>query len=134
MDIFCTMLAVHAELAPDGKVSILSGDLDTLRLHGDFPFLTIGIPFYLLVKLSFPADECGREYPCRVEMTGPEGQLIEGIDNQLPVPPSTIGRPIKTGFLLAFHHLTFPSLGEYSISILLDGKEIRRLPLRVEGI
>jgi len=133
MELTCAMLAAYAELAQDGKLSMISGDLDTVHVVGTFP-ATAGTPLYLVVKLVFPANECGQNYQCRIELIRPDGDILEAPENVITPPaPAPNFTFTKVGFILVFFGITFPSAGEYRIRVLIDGVEIKSLPLRLDA-
>ena len=88
--------------------------------------------FYSVISIKFSATEAG---PKRVGM-----HLIDEDGNSI-VPPldTTINvNPPPPGFLyrnqriaLAMHGVTFPRYGDYTVSWLVDGQEIKTVPLKV---
>jgi hypothetical protein len=88
--------------------------------------------FYSVISIKFSATEAG---PKRVGM-----HLIDEDGNSI-VPPldTTINvNPPPPGFLyrnqriaLAMHGVTFPRYGDYIVSWLVDGQEIKTVPLKV---
>jgi hypothetical protein len=128
------MLAPHAEFGDDGKVYVLGGDIDTVRIPtATFP-ATAGVPLYLIGKITFLAQESGQEHHARIELIAPDETVLESVNQRLSPPPPVAGRQTKTGFVLMFSRITFPVPGEYAIRLVLDGTEARRLPLYVEQI
>jgi Family of unknown function (DUF6941) len=131
MEVSCAMLAAYAEISPDGRVSMISGDLDTVRVRGSFP-ATLPTPLYLVITLAFPAAECEREYRTRVEIVGPDGAHLHQLEQTLFPPSPAPNQRTKTGAVVAFYALTFPMAGDYVIRIILGDEVIKRLPLRLE--
>lgn len=126
------MLAPYAELSDDGKVSMLSGDLDTLNIRGQFPGIT-ATPLYLTVRLSFPANECGRQYISQVRVVAPDGATITETEAKpLDTPAPDQGHmETKIRFIIAFAGMLIPAPGEYRIQLLVDNVEQKSIPLYV---
>jgi hypothetical protein len=88
--------------------------------------------FYSVISIKFSTTEVGQK---RVGM-----HLIDE-DGKSVVPPldATINvNPPPPGFLyrnqriaLAMHGVTFPRYGDYTVSWLVDGQEIKTVPLKV---
>lgn len=133
MEVSYLILAPYAELHEDGKLFIVSGDLDTIQVPSNFP-ATAGVPLYLIGKVTFAPAECGRDYNSRIELISPDGTVIEGNDTVIHPPAAGAGRQSKGGFRLIYPRLTFPVPGEYAIRLLIDGTEVRRMPLYVEQV
>jgi hypothetical protein len=135
MEVSCLMLAAYAELSEDGKVSVLGGDIDTVRVPtATFP-TTSAVPLYLIGKIRFSADEGGRDHPSRIELIAPDGTVLESAHKPLSPPlPVLDRRQSNVGFLLVFFRMTFPVPGEYTIQLSLDGAVIRRMPIYVEQV
>jgi hypothetical protein len=132
MDITCAMLASYVEMAQDGRVHIIGGDVDTLRAPvGSFP-VTMGTPLFLIVKLMYPEQEANQTYRFKVELVGPGGNTIDLGEHPLPVGPVPPGRAAKVGFIISLQGTTFPAPGQYVLRVLQDRAEIRRLPLYLE--
>lgn len=123
------MIAPHAELAPDGRVYVLSGDLDTIRIQGQLPGL-LPIPLYFIAKIALTAEEAGREHTSRIEFIGPDG-LIEAVDQKPRSEPVKAGRQSKLGVLLAIGGVPLPRAGDYAFRLVFDDKEVIKLPLAV---
>jgi hypothetical protein len=133
MEIVAATLAAYVEMASDGRVTIASGDLDTLRVPDVFP-ATTNLPLYFYVKFRYPVAECGLTHEYRMEIVGPNGEQVMQGEHQNNVPPSANGRPVTVGNIIVLAFLTFPAAGEYEVRVFHDGVQIRTLPLYVEPI
>jgi hypothetical protein len=133
MEISFMMLARYAELSQDGKISMLSGDIDTVRVQGNLPLVS-GSPLCLIAKLAFPANECGRRYVSRVQLVTPDGGALDVGERPIDTPPPAPGRLTKVAFVLYMSGLPLPAAGEYAFRLLVDGVEVKRLPLYVEVV
>jgi hypothetical protein len=134
MELTCAMLAAYAELAADSRLSVIGGDLDTIRLRGDLPGASV-LPLYLVVLLRLPKDECGREYTIQVEFRDPGGEVIEQLPQKVTPPePPQADRMTKVGAVVAFQGLRFTAAGKHDFRVTVDGKEIASIPVHVEQI
>ena len=132
MEVGFGMLAVFAELAPDGKVSVIGGDIDTLK--GKFP-ATLGMPLYVVLKLIFYPGETERDYELVMQVISPSGNVIQGGGQTIrPGSPARPNLPTKVGVLLILQGLTIPEVGDYLIRFTLNGRVIKELPLYIESL
>ena len=132
MELHFMMLAPYAEIIPDGKVSMISGDIDKLTiLGGDFPAIS-STPLYLIGKLILAPEDCGRGHHSRAEVVDPNGTVVAVNDGSFDVPPHQPGVLAKMSFTVILQGFALPVPGPYVVRLLIDGKEIKRLPLSVE--
>ena len=112
-----------------GKISAIGVGFDTIyagNVPAKHPL------FFSVISIKFSTTEAG---PKRVGM-----HLIDADGNNVVPPLDTtinVGSP-PPGFLyrnqqiaLAMHGVTFPHYGDYTVSWLVDGQEIKVVPLRV---
>jgi len=126
------MLAVFAELTADGKVSVIGGDIDTLR--GKFP-ATLGLPLYVVLKLIFQPGETERDYELVMQVVSPKGNVLQGGGQTIhPARPVRPDLPTKVGVLLVLQSLTIPEVGDYLVRFSLNGRVIKELPLYIESL
>jgi hypothetical protein len=133
MELSFLMLAPYGEITSDGKVSVLSGDLDTLRVAGELPAVP-ATPLYFLGKVVFPPNECGGRYPSRFEIIRPDGQPLQVVENVLEPPPAQNNRPIKVAFVIIIAGVALPAYGEYTVRLVVAGRELKAAPLYIERI
>ena len=129
------MIAPYAEIGQDGRVYVIGGDLDTVRVPIDFFPATVGLPLYVAVKIGLPAQECGRQYSSQIEIIAPDGTTLETTPHLIEAPlPDNPQRQSKVGIVLLLAGLTFPVTGEYSVRLVVDGIERARLPLYIDQV
>jgi len=112
-----------------GKISAIGAGFDTIYA-GNVP--ARHPLFFSVISIKFSTTEVG---PKRVGM-----HLIDEDGNNIVPPLDTtinVGPPAP-GFLyrnqqiaLAMHGVTFPRYGDYAVSWLVGGQEIKTVPLRV---
>jgi hypothetical protein len=129
MEVDFALLAPYAELSPDGRVSLISGGLDTIHLPRLDP--ASAAPLYLAARLSFRAEECRGGGAIRVEMIDPNGGLIDASEHQVDLPPPAPGQRTKISFLLTFRGSFFRVVGEHRVRLLFNGEERKVLPLSI---
>ncbi len=129
MEVEFALLAAHAELAPDGRLSVLSGGLDTIR--GFFPGITV-YPVYFAARIVFLPDEGDKDYKVSVELLLPDGTVFEKSDQNFR--PEVGPKRTKVGFIITFFNMNIQTLGDYMIRLLIDGHEKKTLPLSFEAL
>jgi hypothetical protein len=82
--------------------------------------------------LSVTAPEFGREHDLQFVLLTPDGQQLSNANAKVMANGTSDGRDTVLTFSLDMWNLTFPGPGDYSIRILVDGSERKRLPLVVE--
>jgi len=132
MELDFAMLASHAEVNPDGRVFILSGGLDAVRIAPPGTPGTAPSPgFYFIARMRFSPDECGRDHVARIEMIDPRGTIIVRVENPTHPPVSSVALKFCLIALIALppQGITF---GEYQIRFLVDDEERKTIPLTIE--
>lgn len=123
-------LAESGQFTPDGKLWVLGGDIDTLIAH-DFPLVYPSLT--LLVKLLVPEEDALNDHRLRAYLTGP-GNEETGRETDFmfttPLEQAQVAQP-NVGFALAFQLLRFEQAGAYAFHIVVDGHELKILPLNV---
>jgi hypothetical protein len=123
-----TFLCDFAQDSGNGKINALGIGFDHFfvsNLGEPVP------PFYLVINMEGNRSEAG---PKRVEIhlmdsdgkpvTPPlQGDLI------LQAPPH--GLKTGAGLILCYNQIIFPKYGSYSLSILVNGDELKNIPLEV---
>ncbi|MGI8549917.1 MAG: DUF6941 family protein [Dehalococcoidia bacterium] len=121
-----------AEFSSDGKVYVLGGDFDTLRVPG-FPATQPSLA--LVVKLHVQPMECYREHRLRIDLIDDDGARVYP-EIGLPFTPQTSPnyphRRVGVGLVITLQGLTFPRPGGYAFHILVDDLEIGTVPLYLE--
>jgi hypothetical protein len=113
-------LADSAETQPGHKFHVLGGGIT--RIGGrTFPLRHPHLA--LVVGLLVTAPETEREHELRIVLLDPDGAEVTGATGH----PD--GRDAILTFSIDLWNLTFPSPGDYSFRILVNGSERKRLPL-----
>lgn len=126
--------ASAAEFSQDGKLSVLSGDFDTITV-ATFP--ATNPQMVLVVKLELQPLECSREHQLRVELIDADGQRLHEsitISFRAQPHPDDLHRRVGMGSVIHYQGITFPKPGAYSIHVLVDDLELGVVPLYlIEG-
>jgi hypothetical protein len=126
MDVAFALLADAANVSREGKLNIL-GAFD--RIYGAaFPLTW---PRMVLVTrfVASPA-EYGTEKSLEIVTLNADGQRLAAASGTMRVPNGQAGRPLKINHVLPMT-MTFPSVGQYSIEVLVNGEPKAAVPLEV---
>jgi hypothetical protein len=128
-DIEYAFLADAAEARPGHKFAVIGGGVS--RLGGSkFP---LRHPHLALVcGLAVTAPEFGAEHELKFVLLTPDGQQLSNATAKVLANGPQDGRDSILTFSLDMWNLSFPMPGDYSIRILVDGSERKRLPLVLE--
>ena len=125
-DIDFAFLADAAETQPGQKFHVLGGGIT--RIGGrTFPLRHPHVA--LVVGLLVTAPETDREHELRIVLLDPDGHEVTGATGSLQARGHPDGRDAILTFSIDLWNLTFPSPGDYSFRILVNGSERKRLPL-----
>ncbi len=128
-DIEYAFLADAAEARPGHKFAVIGGGVS--RLGG--PQFPLRHPHLALVcGLLVTAPELGREHQLEFVLLTPEGKQLSTATATIRADGPGDGRDTVLTFSLDLWNLSFPMPGDFSIRILVDGSERKRLPLVVE--
>jgi hypothetical protein len=128
-DIEYAFLADAAEARPGQKFAVIGGGVS--RLGG--PQFPLRHPHLALVcGLSVTSPELGAEHELQFVLLTPEGNTLANATAKVLANGPADGRDTVLTFSLDLWNLSFPAPGEYSIRIMVDGSERKRLPLIVE--
>jgi hypothetical protein len=86
----------------------------------------------MLVGLRVTAPEIGSDHDLRFVMLTPDGSELATGNARIRANGPSDGRDSVLTFSLDLWSLVLPVPGDYSIRILIDGSERKRLPLVVE--
>jgi hypothetical protein len=119
-------LADAAETPPGQKFHVLGGGIG--RIGG--PTFPLRHPHLsVVVGLTVTAAELGREHEIGFMLLDPHGGEVAGATGRLVAQGATDGRDNLLTFSIDLWNVTFPAPGDYTVRILLDGSERKRLPL-----
>ena len=126
MEVAFALLADGANVSREGKLNIL-GAFD--RLYASkFPFTW---PRMMLVaRFVASAAEYGTEKSIEIVTMDADGKKLGTASGKMTLPASASGRELKINHILPMT-ITFPSTGEYSIEILINGEPKATVPLEV---
>jgi hypothetical protein len=129
MQLVYAFLATNAQ-ANNGKITVFDGDWDALQvssLPGMAP------PFAVVVKLRIDAAEIDTPHQFRIEVDSPSGHRSPAQESHpIAVAPNPRNAAAPSNALiLAMLAIGFDVEGEYGICVIVDDREIVRLPLLV---
>ncbi len=128
-DVEYAFLADAAEARPGQKFAVIGGGVS--RLGG--PQFPLRHPHLALVcGLTVSAPEFGKEHDLQFMLLTPDGKQLSNANAKVMANGPADGRDSILTFSLDLWNLTFPTPGDYSIRIMIDGSERKRLPLVVE--
>lgn len=128
-DIEYAFLADAADARPGQKFAVIGGGVS--RLGG--PQFPLRHPHLALVcGLLVTAPELGAEHELKFVLLTPDGKQLSNATAKIVAGGPTDGRDTVLTFSLDMWNLAFPGPGDYTIRILVDGSERKRLPLVVE--
>ena len=128
-DIEYAFLADAADARPGQKFAVIGGGVS--RLGG--PSFPLRHPHLALVcGLIVTSPELGAEHDLQFVLLTPEGAQLSTATAKIMASGPPDGRDSILTFSLDMWNLSFPAPGDYSIRIMVDGSERKRLPLIVE--
>jgi hypothetical protein len=119
-------LADAADTTPGQKFHVIGGGISRIGGSG-FPLRHPH--FALVVCLAVTTPEYGREHEVRIVLLGPDGNEITGAVGKVAASGIGDGRDAYVTFGVDLWSVTFPTPGDYSFRILVNGSERKRLPL-----
>jgi len=128
-DIEYAFLADAGDARPGQKFAVIGGGVT--RLGGtQFPLTHPHLA--LVCGLTVTATEFNLEHDLNFVMLTPRGQQLSNATAKVVANGPSDGRDTVLTFSLDMWNLSFPEPGDYSIRIIVDGSERKRLPLVVE--
>ncbi len=128
-DIEYAFLADAADARPGEKFAVLGGGVSRIGGAG-FPLRHPHLAMVVGLRVTTP--ELGRDHDLHFIVLGPDGSELSSASAQVRADGPGDGRDSVLTFSLDLWNLTFPVPGDYSIRILVDGSERKRLPLVVD--
>lgn len=121
-------LADAAQTTPGQKFHVLGGGVS--RITGNaFPLHHPHLA--LVVGLRVPSPETDREHEIRFALLDPKGGEVAGATGNLVAHGQADARDSALTFSIDLWNLTFPTPGDYSFRLLVNGSELKRLPLTI---
>ena len=128
-DIEYAFLADAADARPGQKFAVIGGGVS--RLGG--PQFPLRHPHLALVcGLLVTTTELGKEHELRFVLLTPDGRQLSTATATILANGPQDGKDSVLTFSLDLWNLSFPMAGDYSIRIMVDGSERKRLALIVE--
>ncbi|MFQ5934284.1 MAG: hypothetical protein ACE5KI_06550 [Dehalococcoidia bacterium] len=127
MDVNFAFLCDYAEAA--GKITAVGVGFDTIHARS---VPTTHPLFYAVIQLRFSTVELG-EKRFGVRVIDADGHdIVPPLDGSINVTPPPGGYTYKThNIALALHGVRFPSFGDYSVRWLVEGNEVKSVPLKI---
>ncbi|HEX6290350.1 MAG TPA: hypothetical protein VFZ66_14260 [Herpetosiphonaceae bacterium] len=132
MEIEFAFLADAAQVPPDGKLYVLGGSVD--RIHAQ-QFPTTHPSMTLVIKVQLLASECNRPHQIQIDLWDERGNPVldpaisaefgVGPDPDDPGGPSSVLIPVN------MMGLQFQRPGAYEFHIVIDGRHLKTVPLRM---
>jgi hypothetical protein len=125
-DIDFAFLADAAETLPGHKFHVLGGGVSRIGGH-EYPLRHPHLA--LVVGLLMTAAETGRDHDVRFVLLDPDGAELAGASGSVTARGSGDARDAVVTFSIDLWNVTFPAAGDYSVRLLVNGSERKRLPL-----
>ena len=126
MDVAFALLADAANISREGKLNIL-GAFD--RIYGSkFPLTWPRM--VLVTRFEASASEYGSEKSLEIVTLDADGKRLGSASGKMKIGTGQSGRLIKINHVLPMG-MTFPTPGQYSIEILVNGEPKATVPLEV---
>lgn len=126
MEVSFALLADAGNISREGKLNIL-GAFD--RIHGTkFPLTWPRM--VLVTRFVASPVEYGQEKTLEIVTLDADGKKLGAAKGKMRVPTGQAGRQLKINHVLPMA-VTFPSTGQYSIEILVNGEPKATVPLEV---
>ena len=127
-DIEYAFLADSAQTTPGQKFHVLGGGVT--RITGAaFPLRHPHLALVVGLRVSRP--ETDREHEIRFVLLDPDGGEVADATGSLVAHGQADVRDSTLTFSIDIWNLTFPSPGDYSFRLLVNGSELKRLPLEI---
>jgi hypothetical protein len=119
-------LADAAQTAPGQKFHVIGGGVN--RIGGrEFPLRHPHLA--LVVGLRVTSPETERQHEIRFVLLDPDGREVAGATGNLVAHGQADARDATLTFSIDLWNLQFPAPGDYSFRLLVNGSELKRLPL-----
>ena len=119
-------LADAAQATPGQKFNVLGGGLDHI---GGQTYPLRHPHLALVIGIRVTAAELDRAHELRFVLLDPDGREVAAASSNLTVHGRSDARDRPVTLAIDAWNLTFPSPGDYSFRLLVNGSERRRIPL-----
>jgi hypothetical protein len=125
-DIDYAFLADAAQTSPGQKFHVIGGGLN--RIGGrTYPLRHPHLA--LVVGLRVSVTEIDRQHEIRFVLLDPDGREVAAATGSLVAHGQADARDSVLTLSIDLWNLTFPAPGDYSFRVLVNGSELKRLPL-----
>jgi hypothetical protein len=124
-------LADAAQTTAGQKFHVIGGGVNRIGGRG-FPLRHPHLA--LVVGLRVTSPETERQHELRFVLLDPDGREVAGATGNLNAHGRDDARDATLTFSIDLWNLTFPSPGDYSFRLLVNGSEQKRLPLVVSAM
>ncbi len=119
-------MADAAETRPGHKFHVLGGGVSRIGGQG-YPLRHPHLA--LVVGLLMTAVETDRDHEVRFVLLDPDGTELAGVTGSVNAHGSGDARDSVVTFSIDLWNVVFPVAGDYSVRLLVNGSERKRLPL-----
>jgi hypothetical protein len=127
-DIDFAFLADAAQTVPGQKFHVLGGGVSRIGGRG-FPLRHPHLALVVGLRVTSPETEMSHDL--RFILLDPDGREVASATGSIVAHGQTDARDAILTFSIDLWNLTFPAPGDYSVRILVNGSERKRLPLVV---
>ena len=127
-DIDYAFLADSAQTTPGQKFHVLGGGVSRITGSG-FPLRHPHLALVVGLRVSSP--ETDRQHEIRFVLLDPAGGEVAGATGNLVAHSQADARDSTLTFSIDLWNLTFPTPGDYSFRLLVNGSELKRLALTI---
>ena len=122
-------LANVAEILIDGRIMAIGMDFDGIFC----PQFPITVPLILVTKIKLDPSEINLQHKCVIEITRPNGKReLLGTENTFDAKANPIDPNLPGGTAIIIKMgVNFESAGLHLFHVLIDGEEVKSLPLDV---
>lgn len=128
MQVRLAFLCDYAQECGNGKISALGIGIDHFYIAN---LAEAAPPFCLVVNMEGTRSEAGQKR-IEIHLMDSDGKPVtpplQG-EIMLQAPPH--GLKVGTGLVLHYNNIIFPTYGEYVFSILVNGDELKNIPIMV---
>ena len=119
-------LADAVDAPPGQKFNVLGGGITQIA---GVAFPLVHPHLALVVGITMTATEAGREHEVRIALLDPDGQEQASTSVSLVAQPQPGGRDALLTLGVDLWHVEFRIPGDWSVRLLVNGSERKRLPL-----
>ena len=132
MQLDFAFLAQYADYVTDGRMAIFGAGIDGVE-SSVVPFQAH--PMCLVAKFLIAEEDAARSHFYRIEVIGPNGSRKLMLEDQaLNTAVEPRGRYPGGSNLIVNLNINFMNIGLYNLCLMLDGEDVKQLPINVSHI